>query len=125
MFSLVDLQQTSPSPICPGDDVIFTCTVTVSANESVPLLLFFSNPLDDQDRALHDAGSTGNAKSLPVGLFSTKLVEASNDSIVATATMKKITHEDTACVGIKCKDGPGEEKVKYVEMGKNKSIHIN
>ena len=106
--------------MCPGDDVIFTCTVTASANESQLLLLLFSNPLDDQDRALYDAESTGNAKSLPVGPFTTKIVEVSNDSIVATATMKGITSEDTACVGIRCRDSDGKENVLYVDLGKKK-----
>ena len=123
MLSLVNFQQTSPSPVCPGDDVVFTCTVTASANESGPLLLYFSNPLNDQDRVVIDpAEITISANNSTVGPFTTKIVEASNESIVATATMKGITSEDCACIGIKCRDIYGNENVLYVDLGKKKRI---
>ena len=35
--------------------------------------------------------------------------------------MKGITSEDTACVGIKCRDSDGNENVLYVDLGKKKS----
>ena len=48
----VDLQQTSPSPVCPGDDVIFTCTVTVSAIESETLFLYLYDACDQHNKSV-------------------------------------------------------------------------
>ena len=117
----MDLQQTSPSPVCPGDDVIFTCAVTASTNQSSNLFLFLVNPLDDLDRVFYDAGVTmGNASSLTVGPFTTELVEVSHATIVTTATIEEITSEDITSAGIKCKDSSGNESVLYVNSSKRK-----
>ena len=109
--------------MCPGDDVILTCTVTASTNKSGMLFLFFSNAFDGHhtNRVFYDAGSTISANSSTVGLFTTKVVEVSNDSIVATATIKEITSQNDTCTGIKCEDGSGVESVLYVALGKKKS----
>ena len=118
--SSVSLQQTSPSPVCPGDDVIFTCTVTASTNQSDMLFLHFYNAFDEEERAFHDPVNINSANiSGTVGPFTTKLVEVRNDSIVATATIQGITSQDAACACITCKDGYGYgDGVKCVALGK-------
>ena len=112
----VDLQQTSPSPVCPSDDVILTCTVTAPTNQPELLFFHFYNAFDEEDRLFYDAEvDTNIVNNWTVGPFTTKIVEISNDSIPATATIKGITY-----AGIICKDGPGDENVLYIAIGKKK-----
>ena len=116
----MDLQQASPSPVCPSDDVILTCTVTAPTNEA-DIFLYFYNAFNEEDRVFYDAGETSIANNSTVGPFTTKTVEISNSSIVATATINGITFQDATCAGIICKDGSGDEKVIYIAIGTKKS----
>ena len=94
------MQQTSPSPVCPCDDVILTCTVTASATQSEKLFLYLANALDEQNRVFYNAKDTVIVNSSTVGPFTTKLVQVSNDSIVAAATIKGIMYQYITCAGI-------------------------
>ena len=116
----VELQQTSPSPVCPGDDVIFTCKVTVSTNQSEMLVLVFFDAFDKNNIIFYDAETMISSNSSTIGPFTTKIVETSNGSIVATATIKGITYEDVPCAGISCNDFFGSRSVLYVALGKKK-----
>ena len=60
------------------------------------------------------------ANSSPLGPFTIKTVAVSNESIVATATIKGVTTSDAPCTGIRCVDFSGNEKILYVALGKNK-----
>ena len=121
LYFPVDLQQTPPLPVCPGDDVTLTCTVTVSTNQSDLPFLYLVNAFDENNRVFHNAEDTVIANSSKVGPFTAKVVEASNEIIVATATIKEITSKDALCAGIKCRDGSGDEIALYVALGKKKS----
>ena len=48
VYIAVVLQQTSPLPVCPGDDVTFTCTVAVVGTYLVNFLVWY-NPDDKND----------------------------------------------------------------------------
>ena len=103
--------QVSPSPVCPGDDVIFICTVTVSGNES--LLLFWLNPDNNQDWKIYFANDTSIHKDDVVGAFTTKL-KVSNDTIISTATINDLNLVDIMSAGISCFDSVGNNQTLYV-----------
>ena len=105
--------------MCPGDDVIFTCTVTVSANKSKNLFLYLYDACDQDNRVFHNA-ATVNTNSSTLGPFTTKTVEVTNDNIIASATIKGVMPNDAPCTGIRCVDASGGEKVVYVALGKKK-----
>ena len=55
-------------------------------------------------RVFHDPATINNSNRSTLGRFTTKTVEVSNDSIVATATIKGVTSNDAPCTGIICTD---------------------
>ena len=121
----VELQRTSPSPVCPGDDVILTCTVTVSANKSKNLFLYLYDTCDQNNRVFHDVASVNSSNGSTLGHFTTQTVAVSNESIVATATIKGVTSNEAPCTGIRCVNFFGGEKVLYVALGKQKVKRTN
>ena len=116
MLFLVDLQQTSsPSSVCPGDDAIFTCTVTVSLNQIVTLT--WVNPLDNADYyayIISDSVDTPNNTECVAG-FAIKLIRIDNSSIVSTATLTGITTQDEG----------KEISCRYDVIAKTKKITIS
>ena len=87
LFS-VNLQQTSPFPVCPGDNVTFTCTVI-----SYPFLIWF-DPNDDQQQVTYTLTDTEN-KTETFGEFTIKLIELDDMNLVSTATLTaNISHDD-------------------------------
>ena len=119
---LVDLQQTSPLPVCPGDNVILTCTATVFANMSDNLVLYLYDTCDQDNREFYASQAVNNSNSSTLGRFTAKVVAVSDSSIVATATIKGVTSNDAPCTGIKCVDVSGGDKTLYVVLGKKKSM---
>ena len=108
--------------MCPGDDVILTCTVTASANKIDMLSLYLNNAFHEEEYLFHLAGDTINEDGSTIGPFTVKIISVGNDSIVATATIKGITSQNAACAGIICKDGFGKEKDLYVTLGKRRAV---
>ena len=98
--------------MCPGDDVIFTCTVTVSGIQS--LILTWINPNNGQDRKLYLVNDVNIGNDPVVGAFTTKLVDFSNDTIISTATIGKINFVDVVPAGINCLDSIGNNKTLHV-----------
>ena len=108
----VDLQQTSPLPVCPEDNVSFVCTVTASANES--LLLAWFNPNHELDAKVYIVNDTSIKTDNVVGVFTTKLVKASSDTIISTATINELNVAEIMYAGISCLDGAGNNQTLYV-----------
>ena len=78
--------------------------MTVSEKESDILFLNFYDACDQDNRVFHDAATVNNSNGSTLGRFTTKTVKVSNDSIVATATIKEVTSNDAPCTGIICAD---------------------
>ena len=108
----VDLQQTSPSPVCPGDDVILACTVTVPSNQS--LILIWFNPNNNEDRKLYIVNDTDVSNDPVVGSFTTELVGYSSNTIISTATVQEINFTDAMQTGINCFDSIGNNETMYI-----------
>ena len=70
-FSLVFLQQTSPSyhPVCPGDDVTITCNVSTGSTA-----LRWDDPLNPSAVGVGFTGSTAIGSTGVVGIFTVKLI---------------------------------------------------
>ena len=60
--------------------------------------------------------------SSTVGPFTTEVVEVSNSSIVATATINGITLDIAKSAGIECKDGSGIASTWYLDSGKGRKV---
>ena len=100
--TLVDLQQTSPLPVCPGDDVILTCIVIVPEGSLVSLL--WLNPKDKTDQYTYTISNIqfpNNARC--VGGFTTKLIGVNDTTMVSTAILTRVTAHDDGNKGILCK----------------------
>ena len=85
--------------MCPGDNVTFICTVTVS-DQHFPLLTWINPKNEPDDRftySLHDMDVT-----TCVGGFVTKFIEGNNSIIVSTATLSNATEEDDKNKEIAC-----------------------
>ena len=89
---LVVLQQTSPLPVCPGDNVTFTCTATVSYPDIV-ILTWITPNNGSYDQVRYD-GQSVLYKDESVGAFTTKLIANSAGSLVSTATLSGVTVQD-------------------------------
>ena len=95
---IVVLERTSPSPVCPGDNVIFTCTVTASSNPT----LTWINPKNESDnRKAYTATSVSDGY---VGDFFTQLIGSFSGGIVSTATLLMVAVKDDGSQGITCRD---------------------
>ena len=92
------MQQTSPSPVCPGDNVTFTCTVTGNK----PTITWINPKNMSYDRKVYSSNSVlyqdGN-----VGAFTTQLIGISDVSIVSIATLSGVTVQDDENQGITCR----------------------
>lgn len=104
--------QVSSSLVCPGDDLSFICTVTASANET--LLLAWFNPNNEQDAKVYIVNDTSFKIDNVVGAFTTKLVKASSDTLISTATINALNVAEIMYTGISCLDGPGDNHTVYV-----------
>ena len=102
----VDLQQEFSTPVCPGDNVSFICTVSGSD----ALIMVWLNPENNKDKKIYQANDTDIDNDDVVGAFTTKLVEASNNTIVSTATIIQLNPVDFTSAGISCDDGTGNNK---------------
>ena len=111
MPSLVDLEQTSPIQVCPGDDVSFICTVTVSGTESLALL--WINPNNGSDSKFYSIDDPIGDST--VGAFTTEIV---SDTITSTATVNNITLVDIMSAGITCIDSVSEMTLYVADSGK-------
>ena len=95
---LVVLQQTSPLPVCPGDNVTFTCTVT----ESYPILTWINpNNVSIYDRQVY-TGDSVLYKDGSVEAFTTRLIANPAGSLVSTATLSEVTVQDDGSQGVTC-----------------------
>ena len=112
-----ELQQVPPSPVCPSDDIILTCTVTTPTNQTEKLLLYSIVALDELDRELYAGETAIIANSSTVGPFTTISVKKNDDSHVLTTTINGIMFQDVVCAGIKCKNGYSDESVVHVALG--------
>ena len=93
---LVNLQQTSPSPACPGDDITLTCTMT----GSYPTLTWI-NPQSTLDRLSYTFISVLYQDGT-VGAFTTKLI-SSGRKVVSTATLTGARLQEHGRQGITCR----------------------
>ena len=98
LFS-VDLQQTSPFPVCPGDNVTFTCTVNSSAGTTS--LLIWSNPKDPEQQVTYTSNDAKN-KTEDFGDFIVKLTEVDGVNLVSTATLTADISHDNGHKEISC-----------------------
>ena len=89
--------------MCPGDNVSFICTVSGSDG----LLLIWLNPDNKEDLEFYQVNDTNIQNDNAVGEFTTKLVEARNDTIISTATINELNLADIMYAGISCLDGFG------------------
>ena len=85
------------------------------------LFLYLYDTCDQDNKEFYDPQTVNNLNGSTLGRFTTKVVAVTNDSIVATATVKGVMSNDAPCTGIKCVDAFGGEKVVYIALGKNKS----
>ena len=124
LYIAVDLQQTSPThAVCPRDDVSFTCTVTVSGNES--LFLLWLNPDNEHDRKLYLVNESFIHEDVVVGAFTTEIVQGGSDTIISTATINELNLVDIMSAGISCFDGVGNNQTLYVAESGRKIIAIH
>ena len=107
--------------MCPGDDVILTCTVTVPSNQS--LILIWLNPSNNEDRKLYIVNDTDVSNDPVVGAFATELVGYSSNTIISTATVQEINFMDVMQAGISCMDSGGISTTMNVTESGRKIKH--
>ena len=108
--------------MCPGDDVLLTCTVTVPSNQS--LILIWLNPSNNEDRKLYIVNDTDVSNDPVVGAFTTELVGYSSNTIISTATMQEINFMDVTQAGISCVDSGGISETMYITGSGRKTKHV-
>ena len=123
MNFIVDLEQTSPSPLCPGDDVILTCKVTVPEGNIVSLL--WLNPEDETDQYTYTLSNTqfpNNTRS--VGGFTTEFIGGNDTTMVTTATLTGVTAHDDGNKGISCGFATTVKTMKIKLSGKYSTTQL-
>ena len=118
-FYIVDLQRTSSSPVCPGDDVIFTCRVTGSAGQF--LSLTWSNPNKSQDQFTYSFSNTvtHNTTGCVAG-FTVQLIGIDELSLASTATLTEVTSDEDGVKAILCQFSDIKETSRINLSGKLK-----
>ena len=92
MFLLVSLQQTSPPyfPVCPGDDIVFTCNVT----GTILIWDYYGQT---------EAYLAGSSSETVLGGFNLTLVSIMNGVIRSEARLQHVTSNDNGR-NINCTD---------------------
>ena len=93
MYLLASLQQTSPpySPVCPGDDVVFTCSVT---NSTLLIWNYYGHT---------ESYLAGSPSERILGGFNLTLVSTMNGVIRSEASLQHVTSNDNGR-NINCTD---------------------
>ena len=111
-FYIVDLQQTSSPSVCPGDDFILTCRITISAGHF--LSLTWCNPNNSQEQFTYSFSNTATHNTTGcVAGFIVKLIGIDELSLVSTATLREVTSDEDG-KKIKCRfsDTHATSKIK-------------
>ena len=114
LFLLVVLEQASPLPVCPGDNITLICTVTVPENQ-VPSLSWVNPKNRTHDREVYTVVSSNNSKTGSVGGFTTAFIKGNDTTIVSSAILSMVTEQDEENKAIACIHDT-EEKVSNITL---------